>query len=149
MILGFILVNRLVDLLNNLVGLIVFILILMEDNLVTGFILRPQPFCLTSFIILNHRVGRIQNIFCGTVILFQLDHFGVRELFFKIKNIINIGTAEFINRLVIITDHTKVPVFPCQKADQTELDRIGILILIDHNVLKSFLIIIQNILIIA
>ena len=56
----------------------------------------------------------------------------------------NIRPSEPVNGLVIITYHTQIPIFGCQKADQLKLSRIGILILIYHNISEPFLVVIQN-----
>ena len=63
----------------------------------------------------------------------------------KSKNISNICTAEFIDRLVIITDYTEVFIFRGQQAYKLKLCSIGILILIHHNVFKPLLIVLQHI----
>ena len=55
----------------------------------------------------------------------------------------DIRTSELVNRLVIITDHTEIPVLCRQQTDKLELNRVRILILIHHNVLKTILVIIQ------
>ena len=94
---------------------------------------------------MNHVIGRIQNIFRGTVILFQLNYFRLRIFFLNILNIIYIGASEFINRLIIVADHAQVSVFGRQQTDKLKLYGIGILILIDHNILKPFLIVFKYI----
>ena len=63
----------------------------------------------------------------------------------KSKNISYICTAEFIDRLVIITDYTEVFIFRGQQAYKFKLCSIGILILIHHDISETFLIVFQNI----
>ena len=54
---------------------------------------------------MNNIISRIQNQLCGTVILFQFDDTGFRIFLLEVQDIINIGTTELVNRLVIITDN--------------------------------------------
>ena len=62
----------------------------------------------------------------------------------KVQNIVNICPSELINRLVIITDHAEVLIFVRQQTNQLELCRIGILILVHHDIAQTFLIRIQD-----
>ena len=63
-------------------------------------------------------------------------------MFFKVQDIINIRTAELIDRLVIITNDTQVLILSCKNTDQFKLCRIRILILVHHNIAKTFLIVV-------
>ena len=90
----------------------------------------------------NHTVGRIQDILGGAVILLEFDHRSIRKDPLKIQDIVNIGPPEFIDRLVVISDHTKILVFFCQKAHQLKLYRVGILIFIHQYIPKTLLIIV-------
>ena len=62
----------------------------------------------------------------------------------KTQNIFNIRPAEFVDRLVIIADNAEIAVFCRQKAHKAELNRVGILILIDHDIAELLLIIIEH-----
>ena len=54
------------------------------------------------------------------------------------------SAPEFVYGLIVISHHAEVPVLPCQQTDEAELNCIGVLILIDHQVTKTLLIIFQN-----
>ena len=64
---------------------------------------------------------------------------------FKIQDVLNVRTAEFINGLVIVANHAQVTVLGCQQMDQFELYCIRILILVYHNITETLLIIFQYI----
>ena len=70
-------------------------------------------------------------------------------MLFKSENILDIGTAEFVNGLVIVTYYTEIAVFTRQQTHQLKLSRIGVLIFIHHNVTETVLIIFQHFRIIA
>ena len=118
---------------------------LAEMDLFSFFILCPKSLALSAYVVLDHLVGGIQDILGRTVILLQLDHQGLGKDLLISQDIADIGSPEFINRLVVISYYAKIFILVCQKTDKLKLSRIGILILIYHNVFKPFLIIIQNI----
>ena len=53
-------------------------------------------------------IGRIDNIFGGTVILFQSVQFYLMVIFLKIQYIVDVGSAKTINTLRIISHHTNI-----------------------------------------
>ena len=70
---------------------------------------------------------------------------GIFKYTFKIQYILNIGASEFVNGLVIISYYTQILILAGQNANQLKLYRIGILILIHHNITESLLVILQNV----
>ena len=58
---------------------------------------------LTCCIVGDHLIRRIQDILGGTVVLLQADHLRIRENPLKSKDVANVGSAEFVDGLVIIT----------------------------------------------
>ena len=63
----------------------------------------------------------------------------------KIQNIADIGTAELINGLVIIPYYAKIAVLLCQQTNHLKLHRIGILVLVHHDITEAALVVMQNI----
>ena len=114
-------------------------------NPVSASLIRPECLVFSAFIVLDHGVCRIKDILRRSVILLQLNDCRIRINLFKIKNIADIGASEFVNGLVIVTHNTQVTASRCQQSNQLELRSVGILILIDHDVLKTVLIVLQNI----
>ena len=103
-------------------------------------LIRPQRLILASRIVLDHRIGRIQHHLGRTVILLQLHDAGLRIYLLKIQNVADIGATEFIDGLIVVSHHAKVPVPVCQQSDQFKLGRVGILILIHTDISKTILI---------
>ena len=106
----------------------------------------PETFRFTCCIVGNDLVCRIQDVLCGTIVLLKSDYPCIRENTFKSENISNVCSTEFINRLIIITYYAQVSISGSQKAYKLKLYGIGILILIYHDIAKSFLIGFQHIL---
>ena len=84
-----------------------------------------------------------QNILCRTVILLQTNHLRIRIDLLEAQYVLDICTAEPVNRLIVIADHTEIPVLGCQQAHQLKLRCICILILIDHDKTETILILFQ------
>ena len=99
-------------------------------NLLAFRILCPESLRFTGSIVCDHTVCRVQDVLGGTVILLQTDDFCIWKNVLKSKNISNICSTEFIDRLVIITDDTEIPISGSQKTYKFKLRSIGILILI-------------------
>ena len=133
------------NIIRNIFRLIISCIKLAKLNLFSFSVFRPEPFFFSAHIIADHCICRIQNITCRTIILFQFDYCRIWKFLFKIQNIFNIRSPELINRLIIITNHTQISVFSRQKAHKLKLYGIRILILIYHNISKTFLIILQHI----
>ena len=92
------------------------------------------------YVVLYYRIGRIEYRLCRAVILFEEDRLGRREIMLKFKDVPNIRLPKSVNALCIIADNADILLFLGQKADQVELKRIRILILIDQNVSVAFVI---------
>ena len=101
----------------------------------------PENLLFPFYVVLDHLVGSIQNRLGRTVVLLQLDDRSFRKIFFIVQNIVDVGTPELVDRLIVITYNTKIAVFIRQQTDQLKLRRVGILILIHHNVQKTLLIV--------
>ena len=111
---------------------------------------RPQGLGFPVPVVVDDRVGCVQHHLRRPVVLFQLHHKSVRIDFFKIKNIPDIGSPELIDRLIVVAYDAQIAsaglLRPGQQPDQLELSRIGVLVLVDHNIAEPVLIVTQNVL---
>ena len=100
---------------GNIAGHIISFLIrriqLLERNLISLSVVRPQTLRLTSDIVGDHTVGSVKNILCASIVLLQLDHLRILKMLLEIQNIVDIRTSEFVDGLIIITDHTQILIF--------------------------------------
>ena len=107
-------------------------------------VLCPQGFTLALAVVADNSVGGIKNDAGAAVVLFQSNDHSAAELLLKRKDILNSGTTELVDALVIITDNAQVAVTACQQADQQVLGVVGILILIDHDIAVAALVLLQH-----
>ena len=89
----------------------------------------------------DDRVGSIDDGSCRAVVLLQLVYLRGWVISLEGENILNLGSTEGVDTLRIVTHYTYVRVFECQTAYDGVLGEVGILILIDKQILESLLII--------
>src|SRR5699024_8073170 len=118
---------------------------LAEMDLLPFLVLCPEGLVLSAYIVLDHFIGSIQDILGGTIILLQTDDHSIWKNLFKAENISDIGSAEFIDRLVIVSHHAEISVFGSQETDKFELGSVGILVFVHHDIAETFLVIVQHI----
>ncbi len=104
----------------------------------------PERLRLTAEIVGNDTVCGFENVAGRTVVLFQFNHGCIRIMVFKIQNITDVGAAEFVNGLVVVADNTEISLNLTlligkmrKKADELKLYRVGILVLVDKDILKT------------
>ena len=104
----------------------------------------PEIFDLAPGVVGNDRVGGIQDVLGGPVILLQTDHQGVGIVLLEVQDVADVGSPELIDGLVVVAHHAKVPEAVRQEPDQFELGRIGVLVFVHHDVDKALLIVFQH-----
>ena len=77
--------------------------------------------------------------------MLQFDDLASFEILFEIQNVPDVGAAETVDRLIVVSDHAQVSMTGGQQVDQLVLRMVGILIFINQNILKPRLIFAQDI----
>ena len=98
---------------------------------------RPKILALALDIVRHHRRGCLQNILRGTVVLLQAHNLGLGKIFLKLQNVANVGSPPGVNRLVLIAHGANVVSRPRQQPHKFILRTVGVLIFVDHDVLKT------------
>ena len=93
---------------------------------------------------LNDRVGGVQNVLGGAVILLQPDHTGVRIALVKTQDIFDVRPPEAVNGLVVVAHHAEIPPPARQQGDQQVLQVACVLILVHQHIVKLVLIVLQD-----
>ena len=70
-------------------------------DLAAVFLRSPQFLIFSVAVVFDNRVGRRQNIGCGSVVLLQFYNLCIFEIFFKFEDISDICASPLINALVI------------------------------------------------
>ncbi len=103
-------------------------------------VLRPKRLVLPACVVADYRIGGIQHMLRGTVVLLQLNDRRLRVYLFKVQDVAYVRPPELVNGLVVVPDHAQVPVLRCQKPYQLKLRRIRILVLVHHDIPEPVLI---------
>ena len=104
----------------------------------------PKGFRFALCVIADHGVRCIQNVLCGAVILLELDHQSIRVYFFKIQYVADVGSAEPVDGLVVVSDHAQISVLIRQEPDQLKLRIVGVLVFVHHDIPETVLVICQH-----
>ncbi len=84
-----------------------------------------------------------------TVVPFEADHGGARKIVLEAQDVVDLGAAPAIDRLVVVADAADV-VPPLRQQPQPEvLDDVGVLVLVDQHVPEAVLILLQDIRVLA
>ena len=121
----------------------------------------PQFLGLAALVVADHRVGRVQNGLRRTIVLFEHDGLGVREVLLEVLNVADVGTTERVDGLVGIAHHGDpggaglagvrrardglLPrVHAGQLAHEHVLGVVGVLILVDQNVTEAVMVVLGD-----
>ena len=126
---------------GNKVGLVALVQNGLDQHLFSGAALGPQGFALAARIVPDDGVGSVQNILRGAVILLQTDGAAGAVLLLKGENIFDIGPAKAVDGLVVIPHHADILPAAGQQPGQEILEMVGILVLVNEDVAKLFLVI--------
>src|ERR1700730_8696051 len=85
----------------------------------------------------------------GAIVAFKTDDFRAGEVMLEPQDIVDIGAAPAVDRLVIIANAAKIAARLREKAQPEILNDIGVLIFVDENIAKPLLVMLQNFLALA
>ena len=109
-----------------------------ELGLLAAAACRPEVFRVALPRLTYHPVGRFQNRWGGAVVLLKGDDRGSGELLRKIEHVAHCRRAEAVDALGVVADDGEVvlPLGP-HPAKNARLDVVGVLVLIDEDVVKA------------
>ena len=131
---------QLLHIFNHITCFISFIVRLIVNNFRTVAVSSPQIFRLASAVVIDNGIGGIQNNLRAAIVLLQFHQLGIGIILFKIKDILDIGTAPAVNALVGIAYYADVSVACSQQFRQQVLRMVGVLIFVNHQIIKLALV---------
>ena len=132
--------HRAVDRVHHEARLHVLVVAELQMDLLAFSCRRPKGLPLAPRVVRDHGVCRIQNGLRGAVILLQLDRFCLGKSLVKGENILNGGTAELVDALVVVAHHHEVLIEARQQDGELQLRHVGVLKLVHAHVFEAFLI---------
>ena len=75
------------------------------NNLFAVAFVAPKVFIWPVKVVADYRVGCLENVVGGTIVLFEQNGFCTVEVFFKFNDVADVGAAKGIDRLIAIANH--------------------------------------------
>ena len=106
----------------------------------------PQFLVEQFFVVRDQRVRRLENAHRRAVILFELDQLELRVVARQSTQVLDIGAAPAVDRLVVVADRGECRARPCQQLEQVVLAGVGVLVLVDQQVAQAVLPLVEHLL---
>ena len=91
----------------------------------------------TAFITGDEGIGGIHYILGGAVVSLQAEEFCPGEILLEIQDVLDLGAAEAIDGLGVVSHHADVPV-PCSQLEEDEvLGHVCVLVLVHKDMVKA------------
>jgi hypothetical protein len=105
-----------------------------QNNFASLSFAGPKLLWPPARIVFDDGIGGVENGTGRAIILFQFDDFDLGKVLFEVEQVADFRAAPAVNALVIVADDAKVPVLFSQRVDELELSRVGVLVLVRHDV---------------
>ena len=137
------------DLIGDQAGFLVPIPQAAHAHLVAIIAVGPQGLAQSPLVLLNQARSRAENMGGGAIVPFQPHDLRAGKVLFKTQDVANLCPAPAIDRLIIIANTTDILAFAFlaalgQQAQPEILRDVGILILIDQDILEQMAIALQH-----
>jgi hypothetical protein len=78
----------------------------------------PQLLVEQFFVVRNQRVGRLEDAYRRAVVLFELDQLEVRVVARQPAQVLDVGAAPAVDRLIVVADRSERGARPGQQPEQ-------------------------------
>ena len=116
-----------------------FILEVFDVDGLASFGVGEEGFVGASFVFVNDFLRGGEDILGGAVVLFEFDDFGAREILFEVEDVGEVGAAPGVDGLPVVADDANVTICVDEEFDDMVLDEVGVLVLVDKNVVEFLL----------
>ena len=105
----------------------------------------PQRLRLALEVVVDHGVGGVEDRLGAAVVLVEHDRRDLGERVLELQDVAEVGAAEPVHRLVAVTDDADVLVTAGEQQDDLVLGLVGVLVLVDEDVLEAPPIVIEDV----
>ena len=95
----------------------------------------------TAFIVGDEVRCRAEDVSGRAIVAFESDHGGAGKILLEAENVVDLGAAPAIDRLVVVADAADVPPALGEEPQPEILRDIGVLVLVDQHVAEALLIV--------
>ena len=125
--------------------LLVLVVGVEDGDLGAAAAIGPQLLVLAAGVAADDGVGSIEDRLGGPVVLLELHDLGIRVVALEVEDVAQVGAAPRVDALVIVAHHRQVAVLGGQQAAEQVLRAIGVLVLVDQDLLPAPLVAGQHI----
>ena len=94
-------------------------------------------FPLRSVLCATRALARLQDVLGRAVVLLQADHARPRVVALEVQDVADVGPSPAVDGLVLVADHAHVLPDHGEQPHQLVLAAVGVLVLVDHQVLEA------------
>ena len=109
----------------------------------------PQVLRLARRVVGDHRVRRVEDLLRAAVVLVEDDGRDVGEGVLELHDVAVVGAAEAVHRLVRVADDRDVVVAAGEEQDDLVLGLVGVLVLVDEDVLEALPVVLEHVGVVA
>ena len=126
------------DLARHLLGLVRVVAALPHADALAVGLVAPQRLGMLVEVVRDQRVGGAQHAVAAAVVLLQLDDLQRRIVLRQLQQVVGIGAAPGVDRLVVVAHAGEQALRPGQCLEQTVLGVVGVLALVDQQIADAF-----------
>ena len=93
----------------------------------------PQLLAQARGVVRDHRVGGVEDVGAGAIVLFQADGLRAGEILQELLHVLDLGAAPAVDGLVVVADHEHVAAVAGEHAHERVLDAVGVLEFVDQD----------------
>ena len=105
----------------------------------------PQLLAEAPVVVGDQRVGGLEDAGGGAVVLLQADQLGIGEVATELLDVLDLGAAPAVDRLVVVADHHQALAALGEQAQPGVLHGVGVLELVDQDVAEALLVVRQQV----
>ena len=105
----------------------------------------PQFLAEPARIVGDQRIGGVQDVPDRAVVLLELDQVLHAELALEVGHVADVGTAECVDRLVVVADREDGVLRAGEQLQPRVLQLVGVLKLVDQDVAEAVLVVLRRI----
>jgi hypothetical protein len=98
---------------------------------------RLQRLVVTTGVVADHRVGRVQDPLRGAVVPLERHEPGIRVVALEVEDVAYVCPPPGVDRLVVVSHHAEVAAGAGEEACHLELGRVGVLVLVHQQVVPA------------
>ena len=115
-------------------ALLVVAVAAVHGNALPFTVRRPNDLFDLVFVVGDDAVGGIDDVLRRPVVLLEFVEGKIRVVLLEVEDVLDVGAAETVNRLRVVTDHTEVLTQGRELLDDEVLGEVGVLVLVHQDV---------------